>query len=97
MKLYSLQIKLKTFDKNFNGTNFNEEVLLYFPEIDQYIAPEYYALRLGLTPAVLIGNEGLFLKAKIGKQSCLHIIIVQSQFLKRKEQKTILFIIRFLL
>lgn len=58
----------KTFDKNFNGTNFNEEVLLYFPEIDQYIAPEYYALRLGLTPAVLIGNEGLFLKkAKIGK------------------------------
>jgi len=58
----------KTFDKNFNGFNFYKEILFYFPEIDQYIAPEYFALRLGLTPAVLTGNEALFCKkAKIGK------------------------------
>ncbi len=58
----------KTFDRRFDASNYLRESLFYFPNIKQYIAPDFTRYRLGLTPAVLTDHEGLFLKTiKVGK------------------------------
>jgi hypothetical protein len=58
------------FDKNLNASNFLDEILFYFPDIDQYIAPRYYAYRLGLTPSFLSNTDAVFLsKVTIGNIS----------------------------
>ncbi|MDD4209124.1 MAG: hypothetical protein PHI52_02180, partial [Bacteroidales bacterium] len=52
----------KRFDKSFNGPNYLRDVMFYIPEIKQYIAPTFRALRVGLTPSVLAGQDALFLE-----------------------------------
>ena len=53
---------LKEFDTNYNGSNFYEEIMFYFPEIDKYLAPMEYTFRLGLIPMKFNGNSAIFLK-----------------------------------
>lgn len=52
----------KGFDKTFNGPNYLHDVMFYIPEIKQYVAPTFRALRVGLTPSVLAGQDALFLE-----------------------------------
>jgi hypothetical protein len=59
---------LKTFDKHFNGSNFMHEILFYFPDLDMYLSPDYTGLRVGLTPSLFAGQDGLFLETiTVGK------------------------------
>jgi len=59
---------LKTFDKHFNGSNFMHEILFYFPNLDMYLSPDYMGLRVGLTPSIMTGQDGLFLETiTVGK------------------------------
>ena len=58
----------KRFDKKFEGPNYVQELMFYFPEIDQYLAPAYRNLRIGLTPSALTGQDALFLETvSVGK------------------------------
>ncbi len=58
------------FDKNLNASNFLDEILFYFPDIDLYMAPKYYAYRLGLTPSFTSNTDAAFLsKVSIGDVS----------------------------
>lgn len=60
----------KEFDKSYNGRNFYDEILFYFPEIDKYIAPMEYSNRLGLTPINCNGNSAIYLKKiEVGKNT----------------------------
>jgi hypothetical protein len=52
----------KAFDKNFNGTNFYEHLLFYFPSVKYYIAPMEYSSRNGLIPMNYTDNTAIFLK-----------------------------------
>lgn len=55
------------FDKDFEANNFLEEYLLYFKEFDKYMSPSAENSRLGVPPAELTDNYGLFVKeVKIG-------------------------------
>lgn len=58
----------KTFDKHFNGSNFMNEILFYFPDINMYLSPDYTGLRVGLTPSLFAGQDGFFLETvTVGK------------------------------
>lgn len=60
--------KEKDFDKSYNGSNFYDDPLFYFPEIDKYIAPMEHPYRLGLIPMNFNGNTGIYLKKiEVGK------------------------------
>jgi hypothetical protein len=60
----------KAFDKTFNGGNFLQESLIYFPQLNQYMSPDYMGLRVGYPAAVLTGQEGAFFKpVTVGKTS----------------------------
>ena len=52
----------KAFDKNFDGSNFLDIGLFYFPKLDMFTSPYYEALRLGYPPSAATGQDGLFLK-----------------------------------
>ncbi len=52
----------RPFDPDFNCMNFLNEYLIYFPEIDQYLAPAAPDYRLGLTPDDYQGQYGLFMR-----------------------------------
>ncbi|MCB9017378.1 MAG: DUF3857 domain-containing protein [Paludibacteraceae bacterium] len=52
----------KAFDKDFEGDNFLDNFLFYFPNIDQYLDPSNVYNRLGVINSDFVGNEGLFLK-----------------------------------
>lgn len=51
----------RKFDPDFNGWNFLEDYLIYFPDIDQYIVPDDPNIRLGVYSFNYQGEYGLFL------------------------------------
>lgn len=51
----------KLFDPTFEGNNFFQEILFYFPDIDQYMAPGSNIYRVGLPPYFLTNNQGIML------------------------------------
>lgn len=58
----------KEFDKSYNGSNFYDEIMYFFPEINKYLAPMNYSYRLGLIPMNYNGSTGIFLKkVELGK------------------------------
>jgi len=52
----------RKFDVTFDGYNFLDDYLLYFPEIKKYIDPNSMYNRLGIIDGDYIGNDALFLK-----------------------------------
>lgn len=50
------------FDNQFEANNFLQEVLLYFPDTDKYLAPTNTDSRYGFPPAYFTDNYGLFIK-----------------------------------
>ena len=50
------------FDNQFEANNFLQEVLLYFPDTDKYLAPTDTDSRYGFPPAYYTDNYGLFIK-----------------------------------
>lgn len=60
---------LREFDKNFNGSNFYDNILFYFPSINHYLAPAQNSFRNGLIPLDYAGNTGIYLKTvEVGKE-----------------------------
>lgn len=56
------------FDKDFEAYSFLREYLLYFPNIDKYMAPTVLMSKLGNIPSMWTNNYGLFLKPiKVGE------------------------------
>lgn len=51
----------RAFDPDFNGFNFLDDYLIYFPELNQFILPENPVYRLGINPSAYQGSFGLFL------------------------------------
>jgi hypothetical protein len=51
----------RTFDPDFNGFNYLDDYLIYFPELNQFIQPENPSYRLGINPSAYQGCFGLFL------------------------------------
>jgi hypothetical protein len=51
----------RVFDPDFNGFNFMDDYLIYFPEFNQFIQPENQVYRLGINPSAYQGCFGLFL------------------------------------
>jgi hypothetical protein len=51
----------RTFDPDFNGFNFLDDYLIYFPELNELIQPENIIYRLGINPSAYQGSYGLFL------------------------------------
>lgn len=59
----------REFDKTFNGSNFYDNILFYFPSLNHYIAPIENSFRNGLIPIEYAGNTGIFLQTvEIGKE-----------------------------
>ena len=50
------------FDGSFQTWNYFDEVLLYIPSLDMYLAPHDFTARNGLAPSECEGNDGLFIK-----------------------------------
>lgn len=50
------------FDPEFEAYNFLQSYLIYFPEIDSYLAPADMSSSLGFIPHNLTANHGLFIK-----------------------------------
>jgi Domain of Unknown Function with PDB structure (DUF3857) len=51
----------RKFDPDFNGWNYLDNYLIYFPETDQYIVPDDPNIRLGVNAFNYQGEYGLFL------------------------------------
>jgi hypothetical protein len=51
----------RKFDPDFNGWNFLDHYLIYFPELDEYIVPDDQTIRLGVNANDYQGEYGLFL------------------------------------
>lgn len=65
--VFTTQKSYKAFDKKFEGSNFMQEALFYFPELKMYLYP-MDKLRLGLTNTEFTGNEAAFMeKMTMGK------------------------------
>ncbi|MCQ2284407.1 MAG: hypothetical protein MJZ57_05850 [Bacteroidales bacterium] len=54
-------ISNKEFDKKFEGDNFMQEFMFYFPELDMYLYP-MTIFRMGLTPSDFTNNEAAFME-----------------------------------
>jgi hypothetical protein len=52
----------RAFDPDFNGWNYLDDYIIYFPELKQYILPDNINLRLGVNASQYQGAFGLFLK-----------------------------------
>ncbi len=52
----------RTFDPDFNGFNFLDDYLIYFPDMDLFIQPDNLMYRLGINPSLYQGSYGLFLR-----------------------------------
>ncbi len=55
----------RVFDPDFNGFNFLDDYLIYYPELNQFILPENPVYRLGINPSAYQGTFGLFLHPDI--------------------------------
>jgi hypothetical protein len=51
----------REFDPDFNGWNFLDDYLIYFPSLDKVVLPDNRMYRLGITPSAYEGGFGLFL------------------------------------
>ncbi len=51
----------REFDPDFNGFNFLDDYLIYFPDLDQYIVPDDPTIRLGINAINYQGGYGLFM------------------------------------
>ena len=51
----------RVFDPEFNGWNFLDNYLIYFPDLNQYIVPDNPDIRLGVNATDYQGQYGLFL------------------------------------
>jgi len=51
----------RTFDPDFNGWNYLDDYLIYFPELNQFIQPDNRVYRLGINPSAYQGSFGLFM------------------------------------
>jgi hypothetical protein len=51
----------RKFDPDFNGWNYLDDYLIYFPELDQFIVPDDPEIRLGINAYNYQGEYGLFL------------------------------------
>lgn len=54
-------METQPFDPEFNGYNFLNNYLIYFPEINQYLTPDDPLYRIGLIPSNYQGGFGLFM------------------------------------
>ncbi len=55
------------FDPDFQSWNYLVKYIFHFPKLDKYLAPEDPELRLGMIPARLTNNYGLFIEmASVG-------------------------------
>ena len=52
----------RKFDRDFDGYNFLDDYLFYFPEINDFIDPNSMYNRLGVIGGEYPGNDGLFFK-----------------------------------
>lgn len=52
----------RTFDPDFNGWNFLDDYVLYFPELKQYVLPDNAYYRLGVNASKYQGVYGLFMQ-----------------------------------
>jgi hypothetical protein len=52
----------RSFDPDFNGFNFLDDYLIYFPDMDLFIQPDNLMYRLGINPSLYQGSYGLFLR-----------------------------------
>ena len=50
------------FDKEFHSWNYLDNTLIYFPDLDQYLAPGAPEYRLGMFPYGWANNYGLFIR-----------------------------------
>ena len=50
------------FDPTFEGYHNIQEILIFYPSINKYLAPANYFSRLGFPPAAFAKNKGLFIK-----------------------------------
>lgn len=53
------------FDPEFDNWNFLESYLIYFPELEKYLSPSNYGMRLGIIPPVHNDNYGLFIWGEV--------------------------------
>jgi hypothetical protein len=51
----------RKFDPEFNGWNYLNDYLIYFPEVNQVILPENPSYRIGLMPSIYEDSYALFL------------------------------------
>ena len=51
----------RAFDSNFDGWNFLDDILLYFPNIKKFMEPSEFAYRLGYYAPKYFGNYGVFM------------------------------------
>ncbi len=51
----------RSFDADFNGWNFLDEFLFYFPNIKKFMEPSDYSYRLGYFSTNYYGNSGIFM------------------------------------
>jgi hypothetical protein len=59
------------FDTAFASYYYLQEYFFYFPDIDEYLAPTAFSLRLGYLPFEWTHNHGLFLKKVIYEKDLL--------------------------
>lgn len=52
----------RPFDPDFESYLFLQDVMLYFPTLDKYMAPAENGLRLGFLPSGHMANHGLFIR-----------------------------------
>lgn len=57
------------FDPSFDSWNYLAKYFIYFPKLDQYLAPNNSEYRLGMIPFQYTNNEGLFIsEVAIGEE-----------------------------
>jgi hypothetical protein len=52
----------KKFDGTFDTWNYLNDYLLYFPQVNNFIAPDQPLMRFGFVPATFTNTDGLFIK-----------------------------------
>jgi hypothetical protein len=58
------------FDPDYESYSFLQEYLIYFPELDNYMAPTYRLFRYGLIPYDFTATYGMFIKSvKVGEMA----------------------------
>lgn len=73
------------FDAKFDSWNYLQEIYLYLPDQDLYLAPTYVFCRMGYIPATSTDNDGLFISslslggAETGLATVKHIPLISPE------------------